>query len=463
MDQLRADGLGVTGGWVRTPNIDRLAESGILFEQVYANSAECVPARFSLATGLYPHQTGVDVNRRATLNPAVPTWSRIAADAGYRTSVFGKTHLHPHEGDLRERTALLHAQGFQEVHEVTGPRASAEAASEMTDAWEERGELDRYREDVKQRFAIKPHLVRPSTLPLDLYYDVYVGTRARNHLAQQTTGRPWICWVSFPGPHEPWDAPEPYASMYRPEDMPPPLPQIQGRFEEGLLHRSIASAKQRPTLEPGDVARMRANYAGNVTLIDDQIGDILTTLRSTGELDRTMIVVTSDHGELNGDHGFIYKSNFLDASVRVPLLIRPPGGTDPRRSSALVELMDVAATIADAAEPGAQLGHARSLREILGGDTQHRDVVYAEFDRHTMYVDADWKAELTPRGTVSMLVDRRNDPHEQHSLVGDRTEGVQNRIVQSVARFKESTPAPALSPELPDSAPTVRVPHQDKP
>lgn len=445
MDQLRADGLGVTGGRVRTPNIDRLAEAGVVFEQVYANSAECIPARFSLATGLYPHQTGVDANGRATLNPAVPTWSRIVADAGYRTSLFGKTHLHPHEGDLRERVHLLHGQGFHEVDEVTGPRASADVASSMTEAWAARGALEDYRADLRERFATKPHLVRPTTLPLDLYYDVYVGTRARDHLARQPVGAPWMCWVSFPGPHEPWDAPEPYASMYRPEDMPEPLPQISGGFRDGLVRRSIHEAEQRPPLELGDVARMRANYAGNVTLIDDQVGEILLALQSRGEYERTMIVVTSDHGELNGDHGFIYKSNFLDGSVRVPLLIRPPGGTEPRRISALVELMDVAATIADTAEPGATLGYARSLRSVLEGDSRHREVVHGQFDGHVMYVDARWKAEITPRDEVSMLVDRQSDPYEQQSLVGPATEQVQKRILQSVQRFKASTPAPEQS------------------
>jgi arylsulfatase len=459
MDQLRADGLGCTGGWVRTPHIDTLAETGVVFEEVYANSAECIPARFSLATGLYPHQTGVDVNRPATLNPSVTTWSRIVADAGYRTSLFGKTHLHPHEGDIRERIGLLHAQGFQEVDEVTGPRASASVnvASNMTDTWAERGELERYRADVHDRFVTKPHVARPTTLPLDLYYDVYVGMRARDHLTRQRAGVPWMCWVSFPGPHEPWDAPEPYASMYNPDDMPDPLPRISGRLRGSLVRRSIRDAEQRPPLEPGDVAKMRANYAGNVTLIDDQVGAILAVLRSTGEYERTMIIITSDHGELNGDHGFIYKSNFLDGSVRVPLLIRPPSGTEPRRVSTLVELMDVAATIVDAAEPGARLGYARSLRGVLEGNMRHREVVHGQLDGHLMYVDENWKAEITPQRRlgmlatprrVSMLIDRRADPAEQRSLVGRTTTQLQKRILRRVERFMASAPAPAQPVDL---------------
>jgi choline-sulfatase len=230
--------------------------------------------------------------------------------------------------------------------------------------------------------------------------------------------------------------------------MPPPLPRIQGEFGEGLVRRSFVEAEQRPPLEPGEVAKMRANYAGNVTLVDDQVGELLAALRSRGEDERTMVVVTSDHGELNGDHGLLYKSNFLEPSVRIPLIIRPPGGTEQRRVSALVELMDVAATIADAAEPGATLGHARSLRGLLEGDRHHREVVHGEFDGHVMHVDADWKAVITPQERVSLLLDRRGDPNEQHSLVGREPEHIETRIVQSVRSFKAATPRPALATDI---------------
>ena len=79
-----------------------------------------------------------------------------------------------------------------------------------------------------------------------------------------------------------------------------------------------------PTFEPGEIGRLRANYAGNVTLIDDQIGEILDAIEARGELENTIIVHTSDHGEMNGDYGLIYKSNFLNGAVRIPLLVRTP-------------------------------------------------------------------------------------------------------------------------------------------
>src|ERR1051325_5205785 len=183
-DQMRADALGLVNGWVETPHLDRLAREGVLVHGTIANSAECIPARFSLALGLHPHQTGVGQNEPRTLTPRCPNWMQAVERAGYRTSLFGKTHLHPHEGDLREREHLVHAYGLQVVDETTGPHASAHVLSHMTQGWRERGLWERYREDVGERVATKRFVARPSVLGVDDHYGVYVGTQAARHLAE---------------------------------------------------------------------------------------------------------------------------------------------------------------------------------------------------------------------------------------------------------------------------------------
>ena len=156
-------------------------------------------------------------------------------------------------------------------------------------------------------------------MPLVDYYDTYVGQQAKQYLADYDREEPWFCWVSFAGPHSPWDAPEPYASMYDPDVMPKPA------THDGDGPEPYRQARW--NLETGDIAPMRANYAGNVTLIDDQIGEILAVIESRGELADTVIAFTSDHGEMNGDHGLSGKSNFYDGAIRVPLIIRAPGRT----------------------------------------------------------------------------------------------------------------------------------------
>jgi len=450
-DQMRADALGVVNGWVQTPNLDRLAREGFLFRDVITNSAECIPARFSLALGLYPHQTGVCQNGVYTLNPECRNWMQAVELAGYRTSLFGKTHLHPHEGDLRDRLHLMHAYGLQVVDETTGPHASAHVLSNMTQSWQEKGIWEGYREDVVDRVSTKRYIVRPSVLGVEHHYDVYVGRQAASYLAGLEGQHPWFCWVSFGGPHEPWDAPEPYASLYDRTDIGSPIPRLEGHEQvRGLLRRAFDSDFYSPRLEPYEIRAMRTNYAGNVTLIDDQIGAILEVVRSRGEIDQTFIVFASDHGEMNGDQGLIYKANFLDQVLQVPLIIRPPLGDAPsgnRQLSVIAELMDVGATIVDYA--GGSLSgpsHAKSLRPLIEGEaTTHREFAVSEFLGHTAIVDQRWKIEFDSDDCPALLFDRTNDLLEQVNLVDDsRYAGVTAELSDRLTAFRATTSAPPV-------------------
>jgi arylsulfatase len=432
-DQFRADAIGDEGGWVRTPNINRLAAGGCLFRNVYANSAECVPSRMSLATGLYPHQTGVDRNISCSINPAFPTWMHSLAAAGYRMSLFGKTHLHPHAGDLRDRLPLMRGLGFETVDETVGPRAAVDVRTNMTELWEQHGEWETYRQDMRGRIESDLIIARPTTLPSELYYDHYVGRKAREHIAGMPSGEPWFCWVSFGGPHEPWDAPEPYASMYKPAEMPPPRPPMDhSSSPRGTMELLYASRHARPAHPDVDFAALRANYAGNVTLIDHEIGLVLSTLEERGESERTLIVFTSDHGEMNGDYGLLYKGNFLDPAVKVPLIIVPPGGSaQGRQVSVLAELMDVGATMRDyggGKEPANT--NARSLRGVIEGAAGHREALLSEFSGYTCVITERTKVEFAPDSEVTLLVDRVADPMERRDVKSDpayRSRGVSHQ------------------------------------
>jgi len=425
-DQLRWDALGCSGDWVQTPNLDRIASEGVRFSNCVANSPVCIPTRLSLATGLYPHNTEVWNNQNHTLSPEQPTWMQAVREAGYRTSLFGKTHLHPHGGDLREREHLLHAYGLDDVDEIGGPRASARVLSHMTASWERRGKWKAYQEDYEERFATKPHLVRPSTLGLEDYADRYVGDRSRQYLREYEGAAPWFCWVSFGGPHEPWDAPEPYASMYGPDTMPDPIPLPEDWSACGTRPRGVVDGRlaTRPELTPRDIAAMRANYAGNVTLIDDEIGAILEVVEARGEWENTVVVLASDHGEMNGDFGMLYKSNLLNSAARVPLLVRLPGMRGGGQAGAVcsspTEWMDVGPTLAELA--GGELGHlqfARSLGPVLGEPgTAHRQEALSEIDGETMVLTEEWKLVVNAEGRPYMLFDVVEDPDEKRNLAG---------------------------------------------
>ena len=425
-DQQRGDAMGCSGGWVQTPNLDRIATEGVRFTNCVTNSPVCIPARVSLATGRYPHNTGIWDNFHYDMPEDTPTWMQAIRDAGYRTSLFGKTHLHHHSGDLRDREYLLHAYGLDDVDEIGGPRASASVLSNMTARWEKAGLWKQYRRDYQERFSRKAHLVRPSVLPIAEYADVYVGQQARQYLSTYNRPEPWFCWVSFGGPHEPWDAPEPYASMYRPEDMPEPVPRSEtsGDRPRGALDSRLENP---PALTADEIAAMRANYAGNVSLIDDQIGEILQAIEARGELENTVVVSSSDHGEMNGDHGLIYKNNFLNGAVRVPLLLRTPetlgSSSAGRTSDSPVEFFDIGPTLVELA--GGELRHqhfARSLCPIVGApDSEHRPFALSELHGEIMLLDQKWKMVLNASGEPYLLFDLENDPDETNNLAGANT------------------------------------------
>ncbi|MBT6143945.1 MAG: sulfatase-like hydrolase/transferase [Gemmatimonadetes bacterium] len=436
-DQQRADALGCAGGWVQTPHLDRIAAEGVRFRNCVTTSPVCIPARLSLATGLYPHNTGVWDNQNHTLDPDTPNWMQVVRRAGYRTSLFGKTHLHPHTGDLRDRESLMHDYGLDDVDEIGGPRASARVLSHMTARWQELGLWDAYREDINDRFATKPHVARPSPLPFDEYADVYVGRRAREYLTAYDRPEPWCCWVSFGGPHEPWDTPDSHGKLYDPADMPAPAPlpgwATQDARPQGYLHEQLS---RRPTLAPGDVPAMRANYAGNVALIDEQIGALLQTIEARGELDNTVIVFTSDHGELNGDYGLIYKSVLLGGAVRVPLIVRTPetarvGGAV---TDTPAEWIDAGATLVEAA--GATTGYCQFARSLLPtvADPQrpHRREACSEHQGELMLLDERYSGVVNREGQLYLLFDHVADPLEQHNLVGT----AQASAIEADVRFR---------------------------
>ncbi len=449
-DQQRWDAMSCSGSWVHTPNLDRIASEGVRFPNCVTTTPVCIPARVSLATGLYPHNTGVWNNCSYTLPADSHTWMQAIRDAGYRTSLFGKTHLHPHGGDLRDREHLMHAYGLDDVDEIGGPRASARVLSHMTARWQELGLWEAYQADYADRFSTKPHVVRPSALPLQEYADVYVGQRAKAYLENYDRDQPWFCWVSFGGPHEPWDTPEPYASRYDPAAMPraAPLPEWPQPRPRGALDRRLA---RRPALTDQDVARLRADYAANVSLIDDQIGQILAVLEARGDLANTVIAFSSDHGELNGDFGLIYKSTFLNGCVRVPLLLRTPqtaaSGTSGRTCTSPAEWLDVGPTLAElAGTPLAYEQFGRSLVPVLhGGRQSHRADALSEIDGEVMLLTETWKIALNADGHAYLMFDVAQDPLEQRNLAGlpewrDAEEQLRLRVLERLVRA--ATPGP---------------------
>ena len=416
-DQVRPDILGCCGGIARTPNLDWIAAEGTRFTGCTTPGPLCVPARVCLATGKYAHNTGAWNNRPFTVSPHARTWMQQIRDAGYHTALFGKTHLHAGR-DMLCTEDWLHAYGYDDVTEVDGPHANCCSRNYMTQRWESKGLLETYRQDMCSRSGA---MARPSSLPLEEYYDVYVGQRGKEWLEAYQDEKPWFLTISFPGPHEPWDTPEPYASMYKPEDMPAPRPELKQPAKDrplGCFDEMALNPKRRTDFETA--LQLRADYAGGVSLIDDQIGQVLEVLRERGELDNTIIAFTSDHGELNGDYGLLYKSCFYHPVVDVPLLIRVPQLPGGQVSNSLVQLCDIGPTLAELAGNCVDYEQfARSLCPVLADPaTEIRNCVLSELNGEVMYADHEWKVLLNREGQVTQLFHLTEDPQESWNLAG---------------------------------------------
>lgn len=419
-DQLRADVLGCMGGPAATPNIDALAAEGLCFTNCMTVAPLCVPARISLMTGKYPHSTGAWNNAPYILSPDADLWPKVIRGQGYATSVFGKLHLHSDYGDMIAYEPVVQGYGFDTVNEISGPHSSTQTRTHLSEMWKAKGLWEDYCLDMDTR---KEPFARPSPLQLEDYYDVYVGREGRNYLENYSGTQPWFCHISFGGPHEPWDTPKPYADMYAPEAMPKPLPQTRSlnpARPTGMVDKNLS----KPALCCGaaTAAALRADYCGAVSLIDKQIGDIIETVKRRGEWDNTVVLISSDHGELNGDHGMVKKRNFYRGALNVPLVIRTPDSAtrSSHKCGALVSLIDIGPTLTDYA--GGELSYTqfgRSLRALVeSGAESFRDCLISELAGELMYMDRRWKMVTNAQGEVYQLFDLEKGPDELLNLAG---------------------------------------------
>jgi choline-sulfatase len=395
-----------------------------------------------------------------------PTYVWALREAGYHTALLGKAHLYRDEGleakhidDLAQRLAVL---GFAEIHE-TGDKFPPQARTTYTDFLESRGLLDAYHRHIADRSyqgdnetgqnATKKVPMWDSTpmpLPLDAYVDVWHGSQAAAWIERYDRPDPFFLFVGFPGPHDPWDAPQAAVDRYRDVDVSMPAsvlrPSAEGTGRYGALLNSFLWLSDSETMTGDAIKGMRRAYSADVTLIDDAIGGVLAALREKGALEDTWLIYTSDHGEMGGNHGLMSKCVLYQQAVRVPLIIRPPGGCPPRVIDSLVEHFDVAATVCEvAAAPAVPDGEGRPLLDGSGGELpQSRSVSVSEnwgfasfeTDRYKIVVDEDAL-------TACQLFDLHEDPNEDRDLLPDPSAKlVAEELMETYVRpFFETAPA----------------------
>ena len=467
-DQQRFDTLGCYGNrFVRTPNLDHLAAGGVLFERAYCQNPLCTPSRASFLTGRYPRATRARQNGQSIPADEVLV-TKLLADADYTCGLSGKLHLsacHPSACKTMERRI---DDGYSEFHWSHHPAADW-PENEYSQWLAEQG--GRYRPEVREDCPYV-HV----GVPVEQHQTTWCAEKAIDFIrARGDSGRPWLFSVNMFDPHHLFDPPAECLQRYLDMLDEVPLPNyLEGELENKppWQQEKISTPPRRqgalhyPSMSGRDHRLCRAAYWAMCDLIDDQVGRMLEALSDTGQLDRTVVIFMSDHGEMLGDHGIYLKGPFMyEPAIRVPLIVSWPGRIAPgRRSRALVELTDLAQTLLDAAglphHPGMQ---GRSLWPMLTGQadlSRHREDVYCEYytgspcqgphGRYlTMTATERWKL-IAAHGAGGELYDLAGGPAETHNLWDSPDHlAVKAEMLQRLADRMALTADPLPQPQSP--------------
>ncbi len=413
---------------VHTPNIDEIARNGVRFDRAYCSAPVCVPSRGSHITGLYAHKHGAKI-----LQDPLPASARTIAhffkERGYVTGAIGKMHF--------VDETLRHGFDHRLYH--------ADFLKTLT-----REEQQRLRRDQGGAGGI---VGRPSELPARFFRDTYYAEETVKFL-HENRDRPFCLWSSFLKPHTPLVPMRKYFEMY--DSKPLTLPKRTDHELEDGFPGNLIRAKERGWYQQTDeeLHHSLAGYYGNITQMDACVGRVYNTLRELGLDKNTVVVYTSDHGEMAGAHRMWTKHNMYEQSVAVPLIVSLPGRMEAGTArSELIEGVDLFPTLTELCGLGSVTGlHGRSFSALVRGQAYTpREFAYSEYyfchkvftkdDRYVgkppmLMVRTDrWKLNYLSWDRCE-LYDVVNDPGEEHNRIDE----VGNRgIVKELKQIAERT------------------------
>ena len=404
---------------VKTPNLDHLAASGVQFRNAYCGSPVCVPARAGMMSGMFPS----DVSSYCNSTPfrhSVPSWGNRLRDAGYDCWATGKL-------DLTEGVDY----GFHEVDTEHGHSVNPDITSLLRAPMCFRANV---RNDVNGSFSgTKPH-------------DENVLRNALRFLREDVrrTPKPWAIYAGFTAPHYPFAADQKYASVYPPESMSLPDVPMDYLDKRHPIFEQLANFQRFSSPIAADrVRRARAAYFGMITELDSMIGVLLNELEKTGQMERTLIVYTSDHGEMLGENGLWFKNVLLENAARVPMILA--GAGLPRRKTVDTPVMhvDLTATMLElAGVPHVSNLRGHSLVPLARSQSSaHPGIAYSESHSEgnstgSFMIRKDrWKF-IYATGYEPILFDLNSDPRERRNLAGSsETAAIQKELHAELLRL----------------------------
>lgn len=369
-DQQRFDTIEALGNSViRTPVLNKLVENGIAFTRAYTPCPVCVPARYSMHTGQMPHRTGVFENHN--MPEGRKSFMEHLSENGYQTFGAGKMHFTfptgsntlwgfdkravcDNDGSLEENDFYQNNKkhGFGHVYDYKGVR------SEMY------------------------YIPQVSQLPEHLHHSAWTVDSCMDFLKEKDEDKPFFIMTSFEKPHPPFEPPVPWNKLYRGPDMP--MPKVPQKAEElhTLWNKFQNKYKYRDQGTDENLLRqMKAHYYAEISFVDYNLGRLLAYLEEENLMDNTMIIYTSDHGEMMGDYNCFGKRCFLDSAARIPMIVKYPGCQKNTTCNTPVSLIDIMPTFLEFA--GIDTGEdysGESLFGILDGKSG-RDTIFGQYEK----------------------------------------------------------------------------------
>jgi len=428
-DQWRFDWMSTNSELpIRTPNLDRLRSRGTSFSSAIVASPLCAPSRACLASGMEYDGAQTASNDRDFPYDRLKTFYSLLREGGYHVLGCGKMDLNKGsdwwglDGKWR-----LKALGFSDginnagkIDQLIGYQLNNDQPADPYLVFlQNRNLVQQHLNDLRKRMKGHYAATYPTPLPDDAYCDNWLGKNGLDLLDAAPKDKPWFLQVNWTGPHNPQD--------------------ITARMESGVRGMKMPAVNGMDEYDPATNQRIRQNYTAMCENIDRGIGLYLDRLASIGELDNTIIIFSSDHGEMLGDRGLWGKIVPFQPSAFVPLIVTGPGIQLGATSSVLVSIMDLAATCLDYANvqrPSEM--DSRSFRPLLeGGTTSHRDVVFSGLGAWRMAYDGQYKVitgydvkskrnspEWTiyskqVRGIPPVVFDLKEDPKETEDLAAN--------------------------------------------
>jgi choline-sulfatase len=417
-DQHRYDAVSSNGAPVcQTPAMDEVANKGMRFTRAYTPIALCSPARGSIMTGLFPHNHGLLANMSdfngvfSRQLPGKTNFPNLLRQAGYQTGFTGKWHI-SQEKDYGFWT-------FDRFH----------PNSEWKDHVQTPGVEDYFVHEVQRmEWGDEAPFCGRSILSEEDQHDTWVADQAIDMIRSfSQKDKPFFVSSCFFGPHFPFSVPEPYDTMYDPDSV-----ERWGNFDDMFINKPTVQQKEMMRWNAShltwpDWQKVIAHYWGYVSFIDAQIKRILDELKSQGLDENTIVIYTSDHGDMLGSHRIFNKGmNMYEETHHIPLMISWPSVTSPGTvCSDFVSLVDLMPTILEAGEATIpEKLDGRSLMPLLQGNTPEdwRDEIFCEFHGYEpalctirMVRTEKWKYVYNPT-SEDELYDMESDPHELHNL-----------------------------------------------